>query len=44
MTLREVEHAVSQRPNAAAIMEEFMSLGSVRKDESGTWVLAGEAA
>ena len=43
LTMREVQHAIGDRPGAADIFEEFQSLGSVRRLDDGTWVEAPAA-
>ena len=37
LTLREVEHAIQQRPDASALLEQFNALGSIRRSADGSW-------
>ena len=43
-TLREVEHAIGDRPDAADVLERFHELGSTRPGPDGTWITQQPAA
>jgi hypothetical protein len=43
LTLREVEHAVRARPDAATVLEQFHTLGSIRPTADGSWTVTQAA-